>query len=304
MATYTDQTISGNFDPSLPGPLPQTVVVDQIVIDDADSSGTITANTGDTINGSEVVGLYVGDQVVIDGTTVVGVTFYTADGSTYFTPSDGTVLTDGSTITNATWVNGPNVFDVNDLGPPCFVAGTLLRMGDGSEQRVEDICPGDLVLTRDHGPQPVRWIGHRQVAGQGDLAPIRIAAGALGNARDLLVSPQHRVLVDDWRAEFVLGEDEVLCPAVALLDGDRVHRAPCTSVTYYHVMFDRHEVVLSNGLWTESFLMGGYICAAGTALQRELAALFPEIMRRIGPMDAARPVARPFEGRILAGLAP
>lgn len=302
MATYVDQTIAGNFDPSFPPPLPHTVVVEQIVIDDADDSGTITAGSGDMINGSEVTALYVGDEVVIDGVTVIGTTFYTADGSTYFTPSDGTILTDGSTVTDATWVNGPNVFDVNDLGPMCFVAGACLRMADGSDRRVEDLSVGDLVLTRDHGPQPIRWIGHRTVVGQGDLAPVRIAAGAFGNPVDLLVSPQHRVLVADWRAELVMGIEEVLCPAIALVDGDRIHRAPRSEVTYYHVMFDRHEVVLSNGLWSESFFVGDHLCAPGSALQRELATLFPEMMTAPKPMIAARPVVRPFEGRLLAGL--
>ncbi|RYG92321.1 Hint domain-containing protein [Loktanella sp. IMCC34160] len=302
MAIYTDQTIAGDFDPSLPPPLPHTVVVGRISIDDADDSGTITAGSGDAINGSEVIGLFVGDEVVIDGVTVVGVTFYTADGSTYFTPSDGTILTDGSTVTDATWVNGPNEFNVNDLGPMCFVAGAFLRMGDGSERRVEDLSVGDLVLTRDHGAQPIRWIGRRTVVGHGDLAPVRIAAGAFGNPVDLLVSPQHRVLVEDWRAELVMGTEEVLCPAMALVDGDRIHRAPRPEVTYYHVMLDRHEVVLSNGVWSESFFVGDHLCAPGSALQRELATLFPEMMINPKPMIAARPVARPFEGRLLARL--
>lgn len=60
---------------------------------------------------------------------------------------------------------------------PCFVAGTLILTPDG-ERRIDELEVGDLVMTHDGGPQPIRWIGTRTIPAAGQFAPIRIAAGA------------------------------------------------------------------------------------------------------------------------------
>lgn len=302
MTIYTDQTIAGNFDPGAPPSLPTTISVVTLTLDDADNDGFIRADGSDQVNGSNVVNVWVGDTVTINGSAITGVTFYTADGSAYFTPNDGSVLPDGGSATATTYVTTSTQFDVGDLGPPCFVAGTRIRV-PGGETPVEDLRPGDLVETLDHGPRPVRWRGERLVAGQGALAPVRIAPGALGNARELRVSPQHRMLISGWRAELYLGETEVLCPALNLCNGDTIHRAPCDRVRYVHIMFDRHEVIFAEGAPSESFLYGEYLCRKGSAVQREIAALFPELAAAPPPF-AARPVPRGFETRLLAVAAP
>ncbi len=71
---------------------------------------------------------------------------------------------------------------------PCFVAGTKIHTTKGDEP-VERLVPGDMVITLDDGPQPVRWVGTRTVQGTGMLAPVRFAAGALGDHEELLLSP-------------------------------------------------------------------------------------------------------------------
>ncbi len=296
MAIYTDQTIDGNFDPGAFGGT-QAVTIVTMSIDDADDDGVIRADGGDQINGSDVTRVWVGDTIVLDGTLITGVTFYTADGGRYFTPSDGSVLADG-TVTSTTFVNTSTQFPVSGLGPPCFVAGTLIDTADGP-CAVEDLAPGDLVLTRDNGAQPVRWIGKRVVTGRGDFAPVRIAAGILGNQRDLFVSPQHRMLVQDWRAQMFLGEDEVLCPAVRLCNGDTIHRVPRDSVTYVHVMFDSHEIVFAEGAPSESFAIGDLHCANGSAAHRELAEIFPELDEMKQSFVLARRTARGFETEVM-----
>ena len=67
----------------------------------------------------------------------------------------------------------------------------------------EKLAAGDMVVTMDHGPQPIRWIGSSKRPDR-QLAPILIRKGALGNTRDLRVSPQHRMLLSGWQAEVLL----------------------------------------------------------------------------------------------------
>lgn len=304
MPIYTDQTIAGNFDPGAPPTLPITISVVTMEINDVDGNGLIQPNAGDLINGSQVNAVWVGDTVTIGGVTITGVTFYTDDGGRYFTPSDGSVLIDGATATAASFVSTSTQFPVGSFGPPCFVAGTRIAV-PGGQVAIEDLAIGDLVETLDHGPQPVRWIGQRRVPGQGAFAPILIAARALGDHGALRVSPQHCVLITDWRAELHFGSAQVLCPAHLMVNGDTVRRAPCDSVTYIHLMFDRHEIVQAEGLASESFLLGDYLCHDDSALRAEIAALFPQMGAAVGySMRAARRVLRRHEAQmILPGAA-
>ena len=184
-------------------------------------------------------------------------------------------------------------------GPPCFTVGTMIDTPDG-EVRVEDLEIGDLVTTKDHGPQPIRWIGTRKVAGRGVFAPILFKAGAIGNTRDLRVSPQHRMLLQDWRAELFFGEDEVLCAANKLLNDSTILKDPCEEVEYIHLMFDAHEVIYAQGAPSESLLVGEYLCGDGTALLSELQILFPEIQNDPAKYTAAKRIARAYEMQAFA----
>ncbi|CUH78833.1 hypothetical protein TRM7557_02064 [Tritonibacter multivorans] len=217
------------------------------------------------------------------------------------------VLTGPQSTTTTLQFNQPNPDDLvhaavnaGDSGLACFVAGTLMDTPDGP-RRVEDLRPGDLVLTEDAGAQPIIWAGQRTVAGQGKFAPITISKGTLGAERDLQVSPQHRLLIAGWMAELYFGEDEVLAPAKALVNGDTIYRAPCDAVTYVHVMFEQHQLVTTAGLISESFLPGpqglnGWPCE----MSEELFALFPEL--RYSPDAcgmAARRICRASEAAVL-----
>lgn len=171
-------------------------------------------------------------------------------------------------------------FDLPNPTPICLTAGTRVSVPGGTVL-VETLRPGDLVLTRDHGAQPLRWIGLRQ-AGPGEqlatpaLRPVRIRAGALGPglpARDLLVSRQHRILV---RFPQRLGHGrEVLVPAQILTGQPGITaEPPRSSITYLHLLFDRHEIVLAEGTPVESLWLGPLALAALPPGQRaEIAAL-------------------------------
>lgn len=194
--------------------------------------------------------------------------------------------------------------------PPCFTPGTLIDTPDGPRP-VETIRPGDVVLTRDAGPQTVTWAGavaldSAQLAGNPRFRPVLIKAGALGPgspARDMLVSRQHRILLRDWRAEMLFGSAEVLASAVDLVnDRDILQVYDLEPVTYIHFMFDCHQIVMADGLWAESLRPGPAVLATlGRAAQEELFALFPELRNADRPpFDAARPLLRGWEAKVLS----
>lgn len=190
---------------------------------------------------------------------------------------------------------------VNVSQVPCFVAGTLISTPDG-ERPVETLQPGDLVMTKDDGAQPLRWIGTRTVEAIGDFAPIWIKANTFGIHRDLLVSPLHRVLIKDALADVLFGEDEVLVTARDLVNDHSVRRRESDEVTYVHLLFDRHQVVYSEGLATESFLPGPQTTSSFEAeVVEEICAIFPELDPETGEGygPTARRSLRKFEAELL-----
>ena len=168
----------------------------------------------------------------------------------------------------------------------CFARGTLIKTPAG-EVRVEDLTVGDDVLTLDSGTQKIRWIGSTQrdsidLAANPKLRPVRIRAGALGEglpAQDLLVSRQHRFLVRSPIAQRMFDSSEVLLPAIKLIDLEGIDIAQdVEAVEYFHILFDRHEIVCSNGAWSESLFTGPEaLQAVPPASAQEIKKLFPEI---------------------------
>ncbi len=170
----------------------------------------------------------------------------------------------------------------------CFTPGTRLRTEDG-EAPIEELGPGDRILTRDDGPQEVIWSGHRRMSGarlfaMPDQRPIRLRVGALGIDRpdeDLVVSPEHRVLVKGRAAQDLWGEPEVLVRASDLV-GDRyvtVDHSLCETF-YVHLMLDKHQVIWANGLEVESFHPGYMGLDHLDRLQRDsLLEMRPELAR-------------------------
>ena len=251
---------------------------------------------------------HINGQLVLPGDTVVLSTGQqvklNTDGTLTMT-GDGDVESFSFTYTIET-SNG-----LNDVGfvlvdsVPCFVAGTRISTPDG-DVPVERLRPGDLVLTRDDGPQPLRWIGERRVAAEGAFAPIFIAANAFGRHGALFLSPLHRVLIRDSLAELLFGEAEVLVAARDLVNGRTVRRIEGGLVDYVHILFDRHQVVFSEGLETESFLPGPQTARSFEAeIVAEICALFPEIDPATGRgySPAARRTLKPYEARLLMAQA-
>ena len=182
----------------------------------------------------------------------------------------------------------------------CFTRGTMIETPNG-EVAIEDLAEGDLVVTRDNGVQPVRWIGSKSVKAKGKLAPVMIKAGALGNDRDLQVSQLHRMLVTDWRAELMFDETEVLATAKHLVNGDTIYVAEGGEVEYFHMLFDNHEIVTANGAASESFHPGeqgmGWLAEE---MREEIFSIFPELRVQLdGYGPSARMSLKAYEARAL-----
>ncbi|WP_299750413.1 Hint domain-containing protein [uncultured Tateyamaria sp.] len=210
----------------------------------------------------------------------------------------------GGSITMTGVTGGDLTFDNTNVA--CFTKGALIDTVDGPVE-VQNLRKGMRLRTWDNGDRPVRAVLRRQVDGSGTLAPVHISAEALGNARDLIVSPAHRMLISDWRAQMLFGADEVLVSAANLVRGDLIYRAPMPTVTYYHILMDRHEVIFAEGAPTESFHLTREAAEAAEygdgeewAVAAEIARLFPELL--MCASRCIRPVMKGYEARALAGM--
>lgn len=183
----------------------------------------------------------------------------------------------------------------------CFTGLTRILTPSG-EVVAGELSVGDLVVTHDHGPKPILWIGKtrldaRQLRGQPRMRPIRIRAGALGPhmpQRDLLVSPQHRLLVSSKIAERMFGQSEVLIAAKKLLGWPGIEIAEdLAEVEYVHFIFDQHELVFSDGALSESLYAGPEVLKCLSQEQRdELLALFPEWASEVMGFDPIRAIPK------------
>lgn len=192
---------------------------------------------------------------------------------------------------------------------PCFVKGTMITT-EFAEVFIEDLKVGDRIETADNGLQEIRWIGSSaldciDLFANPKLRPIRIKAGALGldtPSCDLLVSPQHRMLVSSRIAERMFDEAEVLVPAVKLLGLPGVEIATeIEPVEYFHILFDDHQIIFADGAATESLYTGPEaIRSISPEARAEVLALFPEIADIDYRPAMARPV--PTKGHLVRRL--
>jgi hypothetical protein len=136
-----------------------------------------------------------------------------------------------------------------------FTRGTHITLASGAQVPIENLAVGDRVLTRDDGPQQVRWIGQSTVRAVGDFAPICIRAGALNNHRDLVVSPDHRLFIYQRSDQLGAGRSELLVKARHLVNGDTVIRQDGGFVDYFQLLFDAHQIIYAEGIAAESTLV-------------------------------------------------
>ena len=266
-----------------------------------DTSGPTSTLTVTQINGQSVSP---GDSVTLTSGTIVTLN------------PDGTLTVDSSGSLGEESItyqisdeDGTTDVGFVKIDITCFVKGTMIETGCGLVA-IEDLTINSAVTTKDNGLQTVRWLGSRfldaeTLAQNQNLRPIRVRANALGAGipfRDLLVSPQHRILVRSKIAQRMFGTDEVLVAAKQLLEIEGIDIATdIVEVEYFHMLFDQHEVVLSNGAETESLYTGTEaLKAVGTTARNEIFAIFPELATEDHKPRAARPILSGGEGRKLA----
>ncbi len=276
------------------------------------SIGTLTA-TQDTATGEgSVTWVYSIDSddpaldALDDGDSMV-VTFTIRVTDLSWSGVAGDYVLAGGTVVGETFTVSITIFGRNEV---CFTRGTEIETPDGP-RRVEELAVGDLVLTRDNGPMPLRWVGKTHVSkarrlGNSALEPVSIAAGAIKPGvpnRDLKVSPQHRILLDGYGVDLLFAEPVMLASAKSLINNTTIR--PCgeefESLDYWHLMFEDHEVVFANGCPTESLYLGDVLEDSLSAQQlEELRQLFPN--NSLVQKTLAFPQLKPHEVATLMAL--
>ncbi|WP_319823574.1 Hint domain-containing protein [Thalassovita sp.] len=264
----------------------------------------IYVGDGDTVHGGSGDDLFIAGATGGGSGTVTGGETGETDGDVLLVHGPATIAYDPTDAESGTvtWDDG-STLQFNEIETvkyvPCFTPTTLIKTQRG-EVPAGLLREGDRVLTRDNGFQQIRWTGQRaltaaELDAAPNLRPVLIRKDALGIGvpeRDTMVSPQHRMLISGADTALWFGEPEVFVPASALLQraGIRTPRAP--GVTYVHFMFDRHQVVMGDGAWSESFQPGDMTLAGMDAQQRgELFTLFPDLARDT-PTTESYPAAR------------
>lgn len=210
---------------------------------------------------------------------------------------------------NTVPTNDPAYTDLGSV-PICFTPGSLIRTPRGLRP-VETLQVGDLVLTQDNGPRAIRWVGRRdltapELAAQPNLQPVRIRAHAFGPfmpERDILVSPQHRFLIEGAQPQLLFDAQAVLAPAKGLINTRSILVDPSVAGTsYIHLLFDQHEIIWADSVPTESFHPGHVgIEGMGEQQRREMFEIFPELAALPESYgQTARPALRVQEARLLA----
>jgi hypothetical protein len=226
---------------------------------------------------------------------------------TYDVPAEGGTMTASAVITDA--AGNTSAAGSDSAGVVCFAEGTLITTA-GGEIPIEDLQVGDLIQTLDSGLQPLRWIGRRhldahELAESDNLRPIRISHNVIGHEncdRDLVVSPQHRILIASRVVERMFGSTEVIVAAKHLLAIEGVDIATdLKHITYFHILFDEHAIVYANKVPAESLYLGHQAkLSLSVAGRAEIFALFPEVASPSFIPTSCRPIIGNKRARKLA----
>jgi hypothetical protein len=266
----------------------QNAEVDLLANDQSASGGVLTITH---INGQPVV---VGDTVTLPSGEVVELS---ANGIIFATANDAEAE-NVFTYTVEDEDGNSDIGFVTVTTTPCFTLGTYISTPDG-DRLVETLAPGDLVETLDNGPKALLWVGRSERYAEVDEAPVVISKGTLGAKKETSVSPLHRILIRDANATLLYGSDEVLVAAKNLVNGETICQAMAgRKVTYFHLLFENHEIITGDGVLSESFHPGKETQESfDPALNDEL----KKVIKRhnLMSMRSARPTLKGYEAGLL-----
>ncbi|KAE9631572.1 Hint domain-containing protein [Parasedimentitalea maritima] len=190
----------------------------------------------------------------------------------------------------------------------CFVRGSRILTAVG-ELPVEQLERGDQVFCGDGKCRPIQWIGSAALDGHElrthpELCPIRFAPNSLAPGSpvgELMLSPQHRVLLKNWRAEMLFGEPEVLVTASSLTNDDTIRPVLTGDVEYFHILLEGHHTVWANGVECETLMPAEMAqTALSGAARGEICQLFPEIVTDLSSFGSlCHPLLKPYETQTL-----
>ncbi|MCH2164789.1 MAG: choice-of-anchor L domain-containing protein [Marinovum sp.] len=271
-----------------------------VLANDSSSDGgtlTITKINGQSVTVGDTITLATGEELEL---TENGISLVAPDG-------DGSGETTTNTFTYEVTDEDGNtdVAFVQLTATPCFVAGSLVEAENGFVP-VELVRPGMRMKTRDHGIRTVRWVGSVDRIAANDDAPIVFEEGVLGAYQRTAVSPNHRLLLTGPSLPIYFDTDEILVPAKFLIDIPGVKRSVThRAVRYVHILFDQHELIKCDGVWSESLYPGELGLNGFEAQREEIQRLFPELLT--GGPEAFGPVARAvstrYESRLVSAWA-
>lgn len=145
---------------------------------------------------------------------------------------------------------GTTTYTTQDANINCFAAGTMIATPTG-ERAIETLRNGDRILTADGQETRVLWLAQQTIGARHGIAarraPVRIAAGALDNHSDLIVTADHGMIVDG-----------LVINASALVNGSTIDWVADADIpagfTVYHIETTAHDVILANGAAAETFM--------------------------------------------------
>jgi hypothetical protein len=177
-----------------------------------------------------------------------------------------------------------------------FGRGTLIATPEG-EIAIEDLLPGDLVITGSGAPAEIRWIGSCNFPPEGETPRpklIRVFAGTFGLSRPhsfVTFGQGARILQTPLPLRAEMGPRALLTQIGAFLDGEAVIEIdPPTPVRLYHLMLDRHATIRASGLECETFHPSRPVLRS---LPRSLRQSFLEMFPHLGDAAEFGPLAHP-----------
>ena len=192
----------------------------------------------------------------------------------------------------------PTNVRLSDLVCVSIASGTKITLADGSQTQIEHLTTGDRILTRDHGAQPLRWIGRATLRGIGSFAPVVITKGTLGNFGDLIISQQHRVFLYQRQRVSGMQTSELLVQAKHLVDNEAVFLREGGFVDYCSLVFDRHEIIYAEGIPAESLMVNE------TTLAQLPEALSADIKRTLPGLSQKQHFGTEPDAALLSALGP